>query len=201
MSTSGCTDMPTSKHIVESILAKWRCEEHLAVAVQVALPDRLPREQENVPVPDILYPLLHVGVHVLPLARLDVQVPSAPFAGAVTAHGLALHVALPDTLPREQENVPVPDIVYPLLHVGVHELPLARLAVQSPSAPFVVAAVASHALAWHTAVSVVSVPAVHVCTFRTSSCWRCDGHVGGEFEGAGRAGDSGKGENVGGGGG
>ena len=76
--------------------------------MHVMLPERLPREQENVPVPDIVYPLLHAGAHVHPLARLDVHVPSAPLVGAVTAHGLALHVALPERLPREQENVSVP---------------------------------------------------------------------------------------------
>ena len=53
--------------------------------MQFALPDRLPREQENAPVTDIVYPLLHVGVHVLPLARLDVHVPAAPFVGASDA--------------------------------------------------------------------------------------------------------------------
>ena len=70
----------------------------------------------------------------------------------------------------------VPTTVYPLLHVGVHELPLARLAVHGPASPFVGAADASHALALHTAVLVVSVPAVHVCTFPTSRCWCCEGH-------------------------
>jgi hypothetical protein len=53
--------------------------------MHVALPERLPREQENIPVPDIVYPMLHAGVHVLPLARLDVHVPTAPFAGAAEA--------------------------------------------------------------------------------------------------------------------
>ncbi len=55
------------------------------------------------------------------------------------------------------------ETIYPLLHVGVHELPLARLAVHGPASPFVGAADASHALALHTAVLVVSVPAVQVC--------------------------------------
>ncbi len=72
----------------------------------------------------------------------------------------------------------MPDTVYPLLHVGVHELPLARLAVHGVATPKVGAADASHALALHTAVLVVSVPAVHVCTFRTSRCWCYEGHVG-----------------------
>ena len=79
--------------------------------MHVTLPERLPREQENVPVPDIVYPLLHAGAHVHPLARLDVHVPSAPLVGAVTAHGFASHVALPERLPRAHETVPVPEIV------------------------------------------------------------------------------------------
>ncbi len=57
----------------------------------------------------------------------------------------------------------VPDTVYPLLHVGVHELPLARLDVHGLASPFA-GAVAASQLGLHTAVLVVSVPAVHVCT-------------------------------------
>ena len=52
----------------------------------------------------------------------------------------------------------VGEIMYPLLHVGVHELPLARLPVHGVANPFVGAADASHGLALHTAVSVNSVP-------------------------------------------
>jgi hypothetical protein len=52
----------------------------------------------------------------------------------------------------------VGEIIYPLLHVGVHELPLARLAVHGVANPFVGATDALHGLALHTAVSVVSVP-------------------------------------------
>ena len=37
--------------------------------------------------PDTPYPVLHVGWHELPRARLLVHVPSAPLVGAVTAHG------------------------------------------------------------------------------------------------------------------
>jgi hypothetical protein len=36
-------------------------------------------------VPDRLYPMLHVGVHVAPLARELVQSPAPPFAGAADA--------------------------------------------------------------------------------------------------------------------
>jgi hypothetical protein len=127
--------------------------------MHVALPDRVPREHESATLPVFMYPLLHVGVHELPLPRVAVHVPSAPFVGAVTAHGLAPHVALPERLPREHENVPVPEIVYPLLHVGVHELPLARLAVHVPSAPLA-GAVTAQGLAPHTTV-LLSVPAAH----------------------------------------
>ncbi len=76
----------------------------------------------------------------------------------------------------------MPDTVYPLLHVGVHELPLARLDVHGLASPFAGAVAASHALALHTAVLVVSVPAVHVCTLWASRCWSSEGHVGGQRE-------------------
>jgi hypothetical protein len=110
--------------------------------------------------PDCVYPVLHIGVHVAPLARLAVHVPRAPYRGAVTAHGFGLHATVLEiSAPAVHALVPVR--VYPLLHVGVHELPLARLAVQSPASPFVGAADASHASALHTAVLTVSVPAEH----------------------------------------
>ena len=47
--------------------------------------------------PDTVYPLLHVGVHELPLARLDVHGLASPFAGrgAVAASAqLGLHTAV-----------------------------------------------------------------------------------------------------------
>ena len=107
---------------------------------------------------EIIYPLLHVGVHELPLARLAVHGVANPFVGATDAsHGLALHTAvLVVSVPAV--HVLVPDTVYPLLHVGVHELPLARLAVHGVATPNVGAVDASHALALHMAVSVVSMP-------------------------------------------
>ena len=50
--------------------------------------------------PDAVYPLLHVGVHELSIARLDVQSPSAPFVGAVVAWqvgaGVGLHANTPN---------------------------------------------------------------------------------------------------------
>ncbi len=111
---------------------------------------------------EIIYPLLHVGVHELPLARLVLHGAANPFGGASDAsHGLALHTAvLVVSMPAV--HILVPDTVYPLLHVGVHELPLARLDVHGPASPFVGAVDASHGLALHTAVSVVSVPSRQV---------------------------------------
>ena len=45
-----------------------------------------PKEHELVP--ETVYPELHVGWHVDPLARELIQLPTAPFAGAVDAsHG------------------------------------------------------------------------------------------------------------------
>ena len=90
--------------------------------------------------PDAVYPLLHVGVHELPLARLDVHGLASPFAGAVDAsHGLGLHANVSVYLPYEHDLLP--DAVYPLLHVGVHEAPLTRLESHVPAPPFVGAAV------------------------------------------------------------
>ena len=47
-----------------------------------------------------------------------------------------------------------------MLHVGAHEEPLARIERHVPREPSV-GAVTAHALGLHTAVLVVSVPAVH----------------------------------------
>ncbi len=67
---------------------------HLGVAVHVALPERLPSEQEYVPPPVWTYPVLHAGAHAAPLARINVHVPKAPFVGAVTVHGRGLQAAV-----------------------------------------------------------------------------------------------------------
>ena len=108
-------------------------------------------------VPDTVYPALHVGWHVDPLARELVQSPTPPFVGAADAsHGLGPHVAAVSD-PRLHELVP--DTVYPALHVGWHVEPLARELVQSPTPPFVGAADASHGFAEH--VAAVSVPRLH----------------------------------------
>jgi hypothetical protein len=72
--------------------------------------------------------------------------PAAPFVGAAEAtHALALHVAVSFSVPAVHDRSP--EIVYPLLQVGVHVLPLARLDVHVPAAPFVGAADALQGLA------------------------------------------------------
>ena len=84
-------------------------------------------------VPDTVYPELHVGWHVDPLASEFVQSPAPPFVGAADAsHGFAEHVAAVN-VPKEHELGP--DTVYPELHVGWHVDPLARELVQSPTPP------------------------------------------------------------------
>ena len=111
--------------------------EHVA-AVSV------PRLHEDVP--DTVYPLLHVGWHVDPLAIELVQSPAPPFVGAADAsQGFAEHVAAV-SVPALHEDVP--DTVYPALQVGWHVDPLAIELVQSPKAPFVGAADASHGFAY-----------------------------------------------------
>ena len=93
--------------MVESEEAVHEFAEHVA-AVNV------PKEQELVP--DTVYPELHVGWHVDPLARELVQSPTPPFVGAADAsHGFAEHVAAV-SVPALQDDVP--DTVYPELHVG-----------------------------------------------------------------------------------
>ena len=70
--------------MVESEEAMHEFAEHVA-AVNV------PREHELEP--DTVYPELHVGWHVDPLARELVQSPAPPFVGAADAsHGFASHV-------------------------------------------------------------------------------------------------------------
>ena len=108
-------------------------------------------------VPETVYPELHVGWHVDPLARELVQSSAPPFVGAVDASqgGFAEHVAAV-SVPALQDDVP--ETVYPELHVGWHVDPLARELVQSPAPPFVGAVDASHGFAEH--VAAVRVPAV-----------------------------------------
>jgi hypothetical protein len=118
--------------------------------VHVTVPDRTPSEQEYTPLPVWAYAgVLHVGMHESPLAsRLDVHVPKAPFVGAVIVHGFGLHANVLVYEPYEHDLLP--DAVYPLLHVGVHEAPLSRLAGHVPMAPFV-GAVTEHGLPARTA--------------------------------------------------
>ena len=93
-------------------------------------------------VPDTVYPELHVGWHVEPLAREVVQSPTPPFeAGADASHGFAEHIAAV-SVPVLHDDVP--DTVYPELHVGWHVEPLAKELGQSPTPPFVGGADASH---------------------------------------------------------
>ena len=100
----------------------------------------VPRLHEDVP--DTVYPLLHVGWHVDPLAIELVQSPKAPFVGAAYAsQGFAEHVAAV-SVPALHEDVP--DTVYPALHVGWHDEPIPRELVQPPTPPFDGGAEASH---------------------------------------------------------
>ena len=107
--------------------------------MHVTDPDKTPREQEYVPVPVWAYVgESHVGIQEAPLARLDEHVPKPPFDGAMIVQGLALHVAV-SVVSVPALQVLVPETVYPLLQVGVHELPLARLDVHGLATPFVIA--------------------------------------------------------------
>ena len=74
----------------------------------------VPKEHELVP--DTVYPELHVGWQVDPLASELEQPPAPPFVGAVDAsHGFGEHVALVSTLFKHDD---VPETVYPESHVG-----------------------------------------------------------------------------------
>jgi hypothetical protein len=90
-----------------SVEASQRFAEHDA-AVSVPAP--------HDDLPETVYPVLHVGEHVDPLAIELVQSPAPPFVGAAEAsHGFAEHVAAL-SVPALHEDVP--DTVYPELHVG-----------------------------------------------------------------------------------
>ena len=65
---------------------------HPGVAVHSTVPDRTPAEHEYVPDPVWTYPVLHEGVHELPLARFEGHGPKAPFSGDVIGHGSGMHV-------------------------------------------------------------------------------------------------------------
>ena len=68
---------------------------------------------------------------------------SAGQAAGATDSAAALHTAVV-VVSVPAVHVLVPASVYPLLHVGVHELPLARLAVHMPAAPFAMAPAERH---------------------------------------------------------
>ena len=104
---------------------------------------------------------MHDGVHVAPCARVEVQSFRAPLATAPEAsQELPLHTDVSVRVPALQDLVP--ERVYPLLQIGVHDEPCASVEVQSDpaAAPFDIAPDASHGSGLHTMVS-VSVPAVH----------------------------------------
>ena len=67
--------------------------------------------------PFTTYPELHWGAHDIPLASVEVQLPTpAPFVGTLDAsHGFASHVAGVSE-PMEQEDAP--ETAYPVLHTG-----------------------------------------------------------------------------------
>ena len=77
-------------------------------------------------------------MHEAPLARLDEHVPKAPFIGTVIVQGLGSHTAV-SVVSVPELQVLVPEAVYPLLHFGMHPLPLARLDVHGVATPFVIA--------------------------------------------------------------
>ena len=103
---------------------------------------------------------MQVGVHAAPSASVEVQSFRAPFDIAPDAsHGSGLHTMVSVSVPAVHDLVP--ERVYPLLHVGVHDDPCARVEVQpDPAAPFDIAPDASHGSALQTAVS-VRVPKLH----------------------------------------
>ena len=71
---------------------------------------------------------------------------------------MGLHTAVSVIMPALHDLIP--ERVYPVLHVGLHDAPCARVELQSFRAPLAMAADASHELPLHTAVS-VRVPALH----------------------------------------
>jgi len=75
---------------------------------------------------------VQAGWHELPLAKVDVQVPTTPFDGGLEASQvLAAQVAVDVRVPLSQ--VVLPTRVYPESHVGKQVLPLAKVLVQLPA--------------------------------------------------------------------
>ena len=87
--------------------------------------------------------MLHVGVHAVPSASVEVQSFRTPLVMALDAsHESPLHTAVSVKVPSLHDLVP--DRVYPASQVGVHDEPLARVEEHSPGAPLVMAPDASH---------------------------------------------------------
>jgi hypothetical protein len=86
---------------------------------------------------------LHVGVHAVPSARVEVQSFRTPLVMASDAsHESPLHTAVSVKVPTLHDLVP--DRVYPAYPVSVHDEPIARLDQHEPRAPLVMAPDASH---------------------------------------------------------
>ena len=92
----------------EVVLAADDGEVGLSVHVAAV---RVPTVQELVP--ETVYPELHVGWHVDPLARELVQSPAPPFVGTVDAShgGFAEHVAAV-SVPALQDDVPELSLIH-----------------------------------------------------------------------------------------
>ena len=103
---------------------------------------------------------MHVGVHDAPCASVEVQSFRAPLATAVDAsQELPLHTAVSVRIPAAHDLVP--DRVYPVLHVGAHVEPLARVFGQGDALPKLMGSAASlHGSAERLAVSVIA-PSLH----------------------------------------
>ena len=85
----------------------------------------------------------HVGVQDEWSASDAVQSPKPPFSTAAEAsHGAPMHSAGVSTLSVHDVT---PCSVYPSLHVGTQDVPLARVSVQSPTPPLRGGVDASHA--------------------------------------------------------
>ena len=88
---------------------------------------------------------MQVSVHVAPSARVAVQPdPAAPFdIGPDASQELPLHTAVSVRVPAVHDLVP--ERVYPVLQVGVHDEPSASVEVQpGPGAPFAIGPLGSH---------------------------------------------------------
>ena len=81
---------------------------------------------------------MQVGEQEDPPARVEVQPgPAAPLEMAPDAsHELPLHTAVSVRVPALHDLVP--ERVYPVLHVGVHDDPLSRTSPQGDINPFAI---------------------------------------------------------------